>query len=79
MLTSANTALESLYPALLAIISNIAPEVQNLQRATSSKLLDVFSRFSTPAFLLANESNHTLLFPVLDAINAILGHQFSGV
>jgi len=78
LLTGGNTALEPLYPALLAIISNIAPELQNLQRATSSKLLDIFTRFSTPAFLLANETNHTLLFPVLDAINAILEYQFEG-
>lgn len=49
-----------------------------MQRATSSKLLDVFGHFSTPAFLLANESNHILLFPVLDAINAILEYQRTG-
>lgn len=63
---------------MLVIISNISPELQNLQRATSSKLLDIFGRFSTPAFLLANETNHTLLLPVLDAINAILECQQAG-
>ena len=78
LLTSSNRALESLHPALLAIVSNIAPHVQGLQRATSSMLLNMFVSLSQPLFLLANETNHLLLSSLLDAINAILEHQYQG-
>ena len=78
LLTSSNRGLESLHPALLAIINNIAPYVQDLQRATSSMLLNLFVSMSQPTFLLANESNHLLLFSLLDAMNAILEHQYEG-
>ena len=76
MLTSTKGRLESIYPALLAIVNNIAPYVQDLQRATCTKLLDLFISFSSPAFLLANESNHTLLFSLLEAMCAVLDHQY---
>lgn len=76
MLTTTKGRLESIYPALLAIINNIAPYVQHLQRATCTKLLDLFISFSSPAFLLANESNHTLLSSLLEAISAIFDHQY---
>ena len=74
-----NRGLESLHPALLAIINNIAPYVQDLQRATSSKLLNAFATMSQPSFLLANETNHVLLFSLLDAVNAILENQYEGM
>ncbi|KAK3707770.1 hypothetical protein LTR37_011947 [Vermiconidia calcicola] len=76
LLTSSNRGLESLHPALLAIVNNIGPYAQDLQRATSSMLLNVFVSMSQPSFLLANESNHLLLVSLLDAINAILEHQY---
>lgn len=41
-------------------------------------LLNVFVALSQPSFLLANETNHVLLFSLLDAMNAILEHQFEG-
>lgn len=78
LLTSGNRGLESLHPALLAIINNIAPYVQGLQRASSSMLLNIFTSLSQPSFLLANENNHLLLSSLLDAMNAILEHQYEG-
>jgi hypothetical protein len=75
MLTTTKGRLESIYPALLAIVNNIAPYVQDLQRATCTKLVDLFISFSSPAFLLANESNHTLLLSLLEAMSAVLDHQ----
>ena len=75
MLTTTKGRLESIYPALLAIVNNIAPYVQDLQRATCTKLLDLFISFSSPAFLLANDSNHTLLLSLLEAMSAVLDHQ----
>ena len=78
MLTGPSRGLESLHPALLAIINNIAPYVQDLQRATSSMLLNAFVSMSQPSFLLANETNYVLLFSLLDAMNALLEHQQEG-
>lgn len=75
ILTTTKGRLESIYPALLAIVNNIAPYVQDLQRATCTKLLDLFISFSSPAFLLANETNHTLLLSLLEAMSAVLDHQ----
>ena len=41
-------------------------------------LLNMFVSLSQPLFLLANETNHLLLSSLLDAINAILEHQYQG-
>jgi hypothetical protein len=69
--------LEAIYPALLAIINNIAPHLENIARATSSKIMQLFANMSSPAFLLANETNHDLLCALLEAVNAIIEHQYS--
>ena len=45
---------------------------------TSTKLLQLFASMSSPSFLLANETNHTLLTSLLESINAIIEHQYSG-
>jgi len=76
LLTSGKGRLEAVYPALLAILNNIAPHVENLARATSSKLVQLFASMSAPSFLFANESNHTLLQSLLEALNAIVEHQY---
>ncbi|KAI7356614.1 hypothetical protein KC354_g10339 [Hortaea werneckii] len=76
LMTTTGGRLESIYPALLAIIGNVAPYCKNLQRATSSKLLDLFVQMSSPKFLLEKETNHTMLQLLLQAMNAILEHQF---
>ena len=78
-MTSTQGRLESIYPALLAILSNIAPFVRDLQRATSSKLLDLFISMSSPTFLLEKEPNHQLLMQLLQAIDAILEYQAEGM
>ncbi|EPS37691.1 hypothetical protein H072_8558 [Dactylellina haptotyla CBS 200.50] len=67
----------AIYPALLAIISNVAPYVQNLSSAASNKLVQLFTSMSSPSFLLANESNHALLHSLLEAMNSIIEHQYS--
>ena len=78
-MTTTQGRLESIYPALLAIITNLAPYVRDLQRATSSKLLDLFISMSSPTFLLEKEANHLLLMQLLEAMNAILEYQFEGM
>ncbi|KAK0356729.1 hypothetical protein LTS02_002788 [Friedmanniomyces endolithicus] len=75
LMTTTQGRLESIYPALLAIVNNIAPNVRDLQRATSSKLLDLFISMSSPSFLLEKEPNHQLLMQLLQAMDAILEYQ----
>ncbi|KAF2113853.1 high-temperature-induced dauer-formation protein-domain-containing protein [Lophiotrema nucula] len=76
LLTTSKGKLDAIYPALLAIINNIAAYIQNLGRAPSSKLLQLFASMSSPSFLFANESNHTLLQSLLEALNAMIEHQY---
>lgn len=38
--------------------------------------MQLFSSMSSPSFLLANDSNHSLLHSLLEAMNAILEHQY---
>ncbi|KAL1632627.1 hypothetical protein SLS56_003526 [Neofusicoccum ribis] len=77
LLTARKGKLDAVYPALLAIINNIAAYVENIGRATSSKLIQLFISMSSPSFLLANESNHSLLHSLLEALNAMIEHQYS--
>ncbi|WPG98519.1 Hypothetical protein R9X50_00131000 [Acrodontium crateriforme] len=75
LITTTKGRLESIYPALLAIILNIAPYVVELGRATSSKLMELFALLSSPPFLLEKESNHQLLGSLLQAMTAILEYH----
>lgn len=68
--------LTTVYPALLAVIANIAGYITNISAVTSSKLLQLFSSMSSPSFLLANDSNHQLLQSLLESMNAIIEHQY---
>ncbi|KAK6439333.1 hypothetical protein LTR95_004458 [Oleoguttula sp. CCFEE 5521] len=76
LMTTTKGRLETVYPALLAIIGNIAPYVRDLQRATSSKLLDLFLSLASPTFLLSGGENHKMLSSLLESLNAILEHQY---
>ncbi|EWC43393.1 hypothetical protein DRE_07692 [Drechslerella stenobrocha 248] len=77
LITSSKGRFGAIYPPLLAIISNVAPYVQNLSSAASTKLVQLFTSMSSPSFLLANESNHALLHSLLEAMNSIIEHQYS--
>lgn len=76
-MTTSKGKLDAVYPALLAILNNIAAYVEGLSPATCSRILQLFTSMSAPSFLLANETNHTLLRSLLEFINAILEHQFT--
>jgi hypothetical protein len=77
LITGSKGKLDAIYPALLAIINNIAPYAQHLSTMTSSKLLQLFASMSAPSFLLANETNHSLLQSLLESINAVVEHQYT--
>lgn len=76
IITTSQGKLTAIYPALLAVINNIAAYLENLSASASSKLLQLFASMSSPGFLLANDSNHNLLQSLLESINAIIEHQY---
>ncbi|KAL4789976.1 high-temperature-induced dauer-formation protein-domain-containing protein [Aspergillus venezuelensis] len=77
LITKSKGNLTAVYPALLAVVSNIAPYAESLVAETCSKVLQLFTSMSAPSFLLANESNHALLASILESINAILEHKLT--
>ncbi|WYZ38844.1 hypothetical protein EsH8_III_000758 [Colletotrichum jinshuiense] len=76
LITTSQGRLTAIYPALLAVINNIAAYLEGLSSASASKLLQLFSSMSSPSFLLANDSNHDLLRSLLESINSIVEHQY---
>lgn len=77
LITTSQGKLSAIYPALLAVINNVAPSMEKLSGASSSKLTQLLSSMSSPSFLLANETNHTLLYSLLEAINSIIENKYS--
>ncbi|EFR00905.1 hypothetical protein MGYG_03908 [Nannizzia gypsea CBS 118893] len=77
LITTSKGKLDAVYPALLAIINNVAAYAQRLSPACASKVLQLFVSMSAPSFLLANETNHLLLSSLLEFINTVIEHQFS--
>jgi hypothetical protein len=78
LITTSKGRLEPVYPALFNIIKNVAPYAKNLQRATSSKVMNLFEMISAPSFCLRNDTNHLMLKSLLDACNAILENHLRG-
>ena len=78
LITGSKGKLDAIYPALLAIINNIAAYLENLNSLSCLKILQLYISMSSPSFLLANESNHILLTSLLEAINAIIEHKYRG-
>jgi hypothetical protein len=77
-MTTSKGNLDTVYPALLIILNNIAPYIERISPSACSKVIQLFTSMSSPSFLLANESNHTLLASLLDFINSMLEHKFTG-
>lgn len=76
IITTSQGKLTAIYPALLAVINNVAAYLENLSASASSKLLQLFSSMSSPGFLLSNDSNHDLLRSLLESMNSIIEHQY---
>ena len=77
LITTSQSKLTAIYPALLAVINNIAPCLEGLSSASSQKLMQLFTSMSSPSFLLANESNHTLLHSLLESLSSIIENKYS--
>lgn len=78
LITTSQGKLDAIYPALLATINNVAAYLEDLSTQASSRLIHLYTTMSAPSFLLANESNHTLLQYLLESMNAIIEHQYAG-
>ncbi|KAG8684661.1 hypothetical protein FRC09_015245, partial [Ceratobasidium sp. 395] len=65
-------ALTSLYPALIITLSNISPYLTNLTITASGRLMSLLTSFSSPLFLLADESHPRLVYFVLEVFNNII-------
>ncbi|KAM0256906.1 hypothetical protein ACHAQJ_004728 [Trichoderma viride] len=76
LITTSQGNFAPVYPALLAIINNIAPHIEGLSASSGSQLMHLFSSMSSPSFLLANETNHSLLHSLLDSINSIIENKY---
>ena len=77
MVATTSGSLNSLYPALVISLSNSAPYFKNLSVTSSARLLQLFTAFSNPSFLLSDEGHPRLLFFMLEAFNGILLHNLS--
>ncbi|KAJ3767498.1 high-temperature-induced dauer-formation protein-domain-containing protein [Lentinula raphanica] len=69
--------LNSLYPALIIALSNCAPYFKNLSITSSTRLVQLFTSFSNPLFLLSDEGHPRLLFFMLEMFNTIILHRLS--
>ncbi|KAJ7063078.1 high-temperature-induced dauer-formation protein-domain-containing protein [Mycena amicta] len=67
--------LNSLYPALIIALSNSAPYFQNLTVTASTRLIQLFTSFSNPLFLLSDEGHPRLLFFMLEIFSAVILHN----
>ncbi|KAG6011550.1 hypothetical protein E4U54_008028 [Claviceps lovelessii] len=76
LITRSHGSFAAIYPALLAVINNIAPHVENLGASGSSQLMHLFSSMSSPSFLLANETNYQLLHSLMESISAIIDNKY---
>ncbi|KAI0201275.1 high-temperature-induced dauer-formation protein-domain-containing protein [Astrocystis sublimbata] len=76
LITTSQGKVAAIYPALLAVVNNVAAYLENISSTTSSKLIQLFNSMSSPSFLLANDSNHNLLSSLLESMNAIIEHQY---
>ncbi|KAJ3161170.1 cell wall biogenesis protein [Geranomyces michiganensis] len=67
-----------LHEPLLTALANVSPYIKTLTVTTSTKLLSLFSAFSNPAFMLANEHNHKNVFFILEVFNNLIQYQVTG-
>ncbi|GAP89153.1 putative high-temperature-induced dauer-formation protein [Rosellinia necatrix] len=76
LITSSQGKLSAIYPALLAVVNNVAAYLEGINGTTCSKLIQLFNSMSSPSFLLANDTNHILLSSLLESMNALIEHQY---
>jgi hypothetical protein len=79
LITTSQGKLSAIYPALLAVINNIAAYLERLSGPTCFKVLQLFNSMSSPSFLLANDTNHELLRSLMESMNSVVEHQYKSM
>lgn len=77
IIATTSGSLNSIYPALIIALANAAPYFKNLSVVASNRLLQLFTSFSNPLFLLSDESHPRLLFLMLEVFNSVVFHHLS--
>ncbi|KAI0083976.1 high-temperature-induced dauer-formation protein-domain-containing protein [Irpex rosettiformis] len=77
MIATTSGTLNSLYPALVIALSNAAPYFKNLSINSSARLMQLFTAFANPSFLLSDEGHPRLMFFMLEVFNGILLRNLS--
>ncbi|KAF4576865.1 hypothetical protein EYR36_000537 [Pleurotus pulmonarius] len=72
IIATTSGTLNSIYPALIIALTNCAPHFKNLTVTSSARLLQLFTSFSNPLFLLADEGHPRLLFFMLEVFNSVI-------
>ena len=62
MIATTPGSLNSLYPALVIALSNVSPYFKKLSVTASTRLIQLFTSFSNPLFLLSDEGHPRLLY-----------------
>jgi hypothetical protein len=77
LIASTKSTLSALYPPLIITLTNLSPFFKSLSILSSNRLLALFSSFSSPNFILADEGNPRLLYYLLESFNIIIQHGFN--
>ncbi|KIY51124.1 hypothetical protein FISHEDRAFT_38523 [Fistulina hepatica ATCC 64428] len=77
IVATTNGTLNALFPALVIALSNFAPYFRNLSIQASSRLVQLFTAFANPTFLLSDEGHPRLLFFMLEAFNGVIQHHLA--
>jgi hypothetical protein len=72
IITTGHQRLQPLFDCLLTILCNISPYLKSMSMTAACKLIHLVEAFSTPWFLMSNQTNHNLVFFLLEMLNNII-------
>ncbi|CAE6483497.1 unnamed protein product [Rhizoctonia solani] len=75
IVASTSGQLTSLYPALIITLSNVSPHLTQLTITASARLISLLTAFSSPLFLLADESHPRLVYFILEVFNNVITYH----
>jgi hypothetical protein len=78
MIVNGTEKLGALYNCFLTIICNVSPYCKSLNGTSSSKLVNLFSLFTSPAFLYGQPTNYIYVVMLLETFNNIVQYQYEG-
>jgi hypothetical protein len=78
IITTGHQRLQPLFDCLLTILCNISPYLKSMSMTAACKLIHLVEAFSTPWFLMSNQTNHNLVFFLLEMLNNLIQYQFDG-